>query len=138
VKRFLKFAAIVIALLIIGLVATTTLLLDEEFKAKGEQVSNCPGSMFTKSAVVFDTLLICATRRVPNEKLQHAANVAAEWLDNDGDGEADEPRVVAAVKDQKALVMMSFEGFSNAAMMRLMPDIQSGGYTGQDLYASAS
>lgn len=66
----------------------------------------CPNG-FDKSAVIFDALTICGTLNVPQEKLTHAANVAAEWLDNDGDGIADEPRLIETLKNNNPAVVMT-------------------------------
>jgi hypothetical protein len=48
-------------------------------------------------AVVFDAILICVTDDVPNLKLKHAANVAAQWLDNDQNGSIDDPILLSAL-----------------------------------------
>ncbi|PID85564.1 MAG: hypothetical protein CSA11_00670 [Chloroflexi bacterium] len=68
----------------------------------------CP-SGFDKSSVIFNALTICATPDVSQEKLTHAANVAAEWLDNDGDGIADEPRLIETLMANNPVVMMTGE-----------------------------
>ena len=135
VKKFFKYSLVIIVAVVILSFAAVALMLEPEYKTQGNNVANCPGTMFTKSAVVFDALLICATKEVPDAKLQHAANVAAEWLDNDGDSVIDEPRVVNAMRDSKALVIMSFDGFSTLARLRLLPAAIAGGYAVQDLYA---
>lgn len=134
-KKRTKYILLAVVSVVFLLVASSILLLDPEFESQGNQVSNCPGTIFTKSAVVFNALIICGTKKVPDAKLQHAANVAAEWLDNDGDGAADEPRIVSAMKDNKALVVMSFDGFSPLAALTQLPAVFAGGYTAQDLSA---
>jgi hypothetical protein len=128
--------------LIIGLVVligASTLILnsvvDAEFKGQDQPATLCPTSVFAKSAVIFDNLLICGTILVPDDKLIHAAHVAAEWLDNDGDGVIDEPALGAALKESKSLVVMSFDGFSSAAALKIFPLATAGGYTLQDLSA---
>ena len=82
-----------------------------EFRAGDQAVAHCPGDSFDKSAIVFDALTLCATRGVPQDKLTHAARVAAEWLDNDEDGMADNPLVNEKLKANKATVVMSAAEF---------------------------
>ena len=135
IKEFLKYSVITIAVAAVLIFAGVTLMLGSEYKTQGNNVANCPSTMFAKSAVVFDALLICATKEVPDAKLQHAANVAAEWLDNDGDGAIDEASVVQAMRESKALIVMSFDRFSMFARLKLMPAAIAGDYAVQDLYA---
>ncbi len=73
-------------------------------------ITGCP-SGYDKSAVVFDVVTLCATSDVSQEKLTHAANVTAEWLDNDEDGVADEPRLLEALKKNNPIMDMSSGGF---------------------------
>jgi hypothetical protein len=57
----------------------------------------CPTRFLMNGAVVFDAILICVTDDVPNLKLKHAANVAAQWLDNDQNGSIDDPILLSAL-----------------------------------------
>ena len=134
-KKSQKYCLLTILSAAMLVFVVVTFMLESEYKPDSGSVANCPGSIFAKSAVVLDALLICGTKEVPDAKLKHTANVAAEWLDNDGDGTVDEPSVVNAMKDNRALVVMSFDGFSTLARLKLMPSIVVGGYTGQDLSA---
>lgn len=122
----------------VGLVVLTALIaLSGGFfgvKLAGRALPNCPGAVFAHEAMVFDAIAICATRDVSQTKLAHAANVAAEWLDNDGDGQADEPRVIAAMKTTRPFVVMTPNGPSAALMAALSPAF--GSRVGQDLHAS--
>jgi hypothetical protein len=61
---------------------------------------------FTKQVEVFG-IRIYATATAPDEKLLHAANVLAEFLDNDEDGAPDNPRVVGALLQKKAILIMT-------------------------------
>ncbi len=131
----LKYLGIGLVILIGASVLTLNLVVGEEFKSQNQPATLCPTSVFTKSAVVFDSLLICATNLVPDDKMIHAANVAAEWLDNDGDGAIDEPDLGASLKESKSLIVMSFDGFSSAASLTIFPIAIAGGYTLQDLSA---
>lgn len=103
-------------------------------KQAGRDLPNCPGGVFANEAMVFDAIAICATSDISQEKLAHAANVAAEWLDNDGDGEVDEPRIVTAMQTSRPFVIMTPSGPSAAVMAALSPTFAS--RVGQDLHAS--
>lgn len=60
---------------------------------------------FTKQIDVFD-IHIFASNNVADEKMLHAANIMAEYLDNDEDGIPDNQRVVdAMVKHNTSLIM---------------------------------
>ena len=39
----------------------------------------------------------------------HAANVMAEYLDNDADGEPDNPRVIEVLRKEKATLIMTLD-----------------------------
>ena len=49
-----------------------------------------------------------ATEKVPDGKLLHAANIAAEYLDNDLDGKPDNPKVNQALWDRRASMVMVY------------------------------
>ena len=70
----------------------------------------CQSAIYDKSAVVFDTVVICGTGGVTQDKLDHAAAVAAQWLDNDQDGVVDEPRLLAQFDSTKPTVLMTENG----------------------------
>lgn len=62
---------------------------------------------YTKKVEVFG-LFVYATSTTRDDKLIHAANVLAEYLDNDEDGEPDNPEIMKAlVKRRGAIVMRS-------------------------------
>ncbi|MBJ89181.1 MAG: hypothetical protein CMO98_04895 [Woeseia sp.] len=121
--------------MIVITVVTADLFLDEEYINTKNVQTSCPTKIFTKSAMIFGSLQICATHLVPDEKLKYAANVAAEWLDNDGDGDADEPRILDSLKESQSLVVMSLDGFSSLAFLKIAAASVVGGYTIQDLSA---
>jgi hypothetical protein len=60
---------------------------------------------FSKRVDVFG-IGVYASESTPDEKVLHAANVLAQYLDNDEDGAPDNERVVAAMKKHKAGIMM--------------------------------
>ena len=65
--------------------------------------------LFSKKVEVFE-VPIYATRDTPNTKLLHAANVLAQYLDNDADGIPDNKRVLKALKERNgAMVMFATE-----------------------------
>ncbi len=62
-------------------------------------------SSFNRKVVVFD-IDIYAVAAVEDAKLLHAANVMAQYLDNDENGEVDNPAVLTAMKNAKAFLVM--------------------------------
>lgn len=95
---------------------------------------NCPSWYFNKSAIVFDSLIICWTNWVTKEKLEYAANVAAQWLDNNQDWIADNEIINAELKKQKAILLMSKQWFSNKSN-KIFSSLEEGNYFWQDLQA---
>jgi len=70
---------------------------------------HCNHPDFTKSARIFDAVQICATADVSAAKLKHAANVAAQWLDNDQDGKVDDAQLREIIEENKATLVMTNE-----------------------------
>lgn len=64
---------------------------------------------FTKQIDVFGVRVL-GTENSPDEKLVHAAKVMAEYLDNNEDGEVDDPAVVKSMVKRRATLVM----FSNS------------------------
>jgi uncharacterized protein YceK len=60
---------------------------------------------FTKKIIVFD-IPIYAVEKVDDKKLFHAANIMAQYLDNDEDGNVDNQGVWAKMKENKAFMVM--------------------------------
>ena len=99
-----------------------------------EQNLNPPHPAFQQFAKYVDVfgVKIYAMADVADRKLLHAANVLAQYLDNDEDGQVDNPAVLQALLDHKAYVIMvktqdspDLEKFFRAAP----PE-----WEGQDLY----
>ena len=89
--------------------------------------------VFTQHASIFGVDVI-ATRGVPQDKLLHAVHVLAQYLDNDEDGEADDGRVLAALRERGALLVMGSaeEDFEELEYR----DLERAGFElSQDLYA---
>ena len=71
-------------------------------------------NVFTKSVEVFG-LRVLATDSVPDAKVLHAANVLAEYLDNDENGTVDQPEVLAKLlgnSNSEIATMVLFESES--------------------------
>ena len=93
-------------------------------------LGGCGGSgSFTQQTTVFG-VTIKATAATPTEKVLHAANILAEYLDNNEDGIADNPAVTERLKSKKATLLMA----KNAADMPKSAYLTHGD-SGQDLYA---
>jgi len=60
---------------------------------------------FAKQVDVFGVPIV-GTAAIDDDKVLHAAEVMAQYLDNDEDGEADDPRVVQAMLDENAVLVM--------------------------------
>ena len=60
---------------------------------------------FNRKVVVFD-IPIYAKKKVADERLLHAANIMAQYLDNDEDGAIDNPDVHAAMESANAYLFM--------------------------------
>ena len=70
----------------------------------------CASAIYDKSAVVFDAVTICGTSGVSQDKIDHAAGVAAQWLDNDQDGVVDAPRLLAQLETAEPTILMTENG----------------------------
>lgn len=90
-------------------------------------------NVFCKKVEVFGVILY-ATPGVPNEKLLHAANVMAQYLDNNEDSIPDNPAVVEKLVQNKA-AMLIFEKDGDKDMKRFQNSIESDSQYFQDLYA---
>jgi len=78
-------------------------------------------SLFTKQIAVFG-VHVYATETVADEKMLYAANVLAEYLDNDEDGLPDNSLVVdALVKQNTALIMTKDEDEMHSLDRRNLP-----------------
>ncbi len=97
-----------------------------EFAPLDNPVPDCPADFFDKKATIFDAVAICGTTGVRTDKLRHAAHVTAGWLDNDGDGQADEPALVSAIRSQPAILIMSAKGFTDEALEQIFEESEPG------------
>jgi hypothetical protein len=67
------------------------------------------GVAFTKKVEVFG-LYIYSTSTTGDDKLLHAANILAEYIDNDEDGEPDDPKIMAALLQGEGAIVMRKTG----------------------------
>ncbi|MHC4178382.1 MAG: hypothetical protein ACYSWU_12795 [Planctomycetota bacterium] len=61
--------------------------------------------LFAKQVDVFG-IKVYATKTTPQKKVLHAANVLAQYLDNDADGRPDNPLVIKAMRKNRAAIIM--------------------------------
>ena len=83
--------------------------------------------------MVFDLVTICVTKEVPEDKVRHAAQVTAQWLDNDQDGKIDEKRLRPFLLENRPVLLMSADGFNFLQFNALEQGL--GDRIGQDLSA---
>jgi hypothetical protein len=86
---------------------------------------------FPKSTSVFGTLIV-GTAKTSDDSMLHAANVMAQYLDNNEDGIADNPAVAEHLKSKGATLLMAATEAEIAALFDKLPESEA--Y--QDLYAS--
>ncbi len=108
----------------------------QELPAEWQMLS----SVFPKYANVFG-VNIFATARTPNGKVSHASNIMAQYLDNDGDGEPDNPDVVKVLTRANASLLMTEKEVEVESLFEQMPDrfigmVDQGQVRVQGLYGS--
>ena len=97
------------ALILTSLIATVAVVSADDLIRGG---GDCKSAIYDKSAVVFDAVVVCGTPGVAQDDLDYAAAVAAQWLDNDQDGSADEPRLLEQLRSTRPAVLMTENGIS--------------------------
>ena len=88
-------------------------------------------NIFCKKVVVFG-VTIYATPSVPDEKILHTANVLAQYLDNNEDGDPDNQLVVDALISRKAFVAMAED---ESGLDKFYNSDPPSNMIGQDLYS---
>ncbi|WP_291621643.1 alpha/beta fold hydrolase [Colwellia sp.] len=86
---------------------------------------------FSKKISVFG-IPIYGTEQTPDEAMLHAANVMAQYLDNDGDGQPDNALVVEHMLEQGATLIMTKDEAEIETLFEKIPESEAL----QDLYAS--
>ncbi len=99
---------------------------EQESKDKADDVDGDTAAafhaFFPKHIDVFG-VSVRGTPNTPDDKMLHAANVMAEYLDNDGDGEPDNPLVIQKLRDNKATLVMTVDrGELDLFDFEMLPD----------------
>ena len=83
---------------------------EPDFKIHSGKNDRLPGlkSALPKHVQVFG-LYIQATDRVPDAKLLHAADITADFLDNDRDGKPDNPEVNDKLWNERSAIVMGYD-----------------------------
>ena len=100
------------------LLFSTLLFADNEvcFEIESNPNQNQPGfGYFSKYVNVLDCFEIFAPSNISDEKVLHVAAIAAELLDNDEDGEVDDPFIKQELIDKNALMPIFTSEWSQAA-----------------------
>lgn len=87
--------------------------------------------LFPKTTRVFG-ITLAGSATTPDDKLLHAANVMAEYLDNDEDGNADNQAVVDQLVQSKARLLMAADGDELETLFRQLFDIADMGSSEDD------
>ena len=85
-----------------AMLVTPTALQAQETSVDGETP---PDAHYAKKVEVLG-IYVYATNTVNNDKLLHAAGVLAQYLDNDEDGEADNPKIMKALVEARGAIIM--------------------------------
>ena len=88
-------------------------------------------AVFAKKTSVFG-IAIYSTEQTPDEAMLHAANVMAQYLDNDEDGQPDNASVVEHMLEQGATLIMTKDEAEIETLFEKIPESEAL----QDLYAS--
>lgn len=136
-------SAIVIILLALGVRAQNSVCLDIEANPRPGD----PGlGLFTKYVNVLGYIHVYAVSGISDEKVLHAAAVAAELLDNDEDGIVDDPLIENALSENYTVMPIfnsenstaideffdNYEGCTGAVLFRNEIDQSAPGYWGSD------
>jgi pimeloyl-ACP methyl ester carboxylesterase len=97
----------------------------------GEGETSALEAVFAKKTSVFG-IQIYGTEQTSDEAMLHAANVMAQYLDNDEDGQPDNELVVEHMLEQSATLIMAKDESEIETLSEQMPDSDAL----QDLYAS--
>ena len=90
---------------------------------------------FSKHLDIWGTKII-ATPGTPDEKVIHAANILAEYLDNDENGIPDDDFVISALANNKSMITMAATELDFEKILDQIDDFEifDKGFTVQDLY----
>ncbi len=102
----------------------------------GEDAPEGFARVFKTQVCVFG-IRVYATAETPDEKVRHASNVLAQYLDNDEDGVPDNPDVVARMRRNRAAIIMfaTERDWGNTELETHIPERILRAMSLQDLYA---
>lgn len=100
----MKFAVMwVPAILVAAAMLVTPTALDAQETSVDDAAP--PSARYAKKVEVLG-IYVYATNTVNDDKLLHAAGVLAQYLDNDEDGEADNPKIMKALVEARGAIIM--------------------------------
>lgn len=110
IRHFNRVTASICAVLFYFLMTPVGQATEPDFKIHSGKNDRLPGlkSALPKHVRVFG-LYIQATDRVPDAKLLHAADITADFLDNDRDGKPDNPEVNDKLWNERAAIVMGYD-----------------------------
>tara|TARA_B100001142_G_C14320749_1_gene650292 strand:- start:41 stop:2122 length:2082 start_codon:yes stop_codon:yes gene_type:complete len=120
---------------------TSSLANEDYFQEINIRITSLPETLdflsphFSKHLDIWGTKII-ATPRTPDEKVIHAANILAEYLDNDEDGIPDDDSVISALVKNKSMITMAATELDFEETLDKIDgfEIFDKGFTVQDLY----
>ena len=62
--------------------------------------------------MVLDLVTICVTKEVPEDKVRHAAQVTAQYLDNNQAGGIDEKQLKSSLLKRRPVLLISLDDFN--------------------------
>ena len=110
IRHFNRVTASICAALFYFTVTPVGQAAEPNFKIHSGKNNRLPGlkSALPKHVQVFG-LYIQATDRVPDAKLLHAADITADFLDNDRDGKPDNPKVNDKLWNERSAIVMDYD-----------------------------
>ena len=114
---------------------------EDSFQEINMQITSLPENLdflaphFSKHLNIWGTKII-ATPETPDEKVIHAANILAEYLDNDENGIPDDDFVISALANNKSMITMAATELDFEKILDKIDafEIFDKGFTVQDLY----
>ena len=110
IRHFNRITASICAVLFCFIMTPVGQAAEPNFKIHSGKNNRLPGlkSALPKHVQVFG-LYIQATDRVPDAKLLHAADITADFLDNDRDGKPDNPKVNDKLWNERSAIVMGYD-----------------------------
>ena len=110
IRHFNRVTASICAAIFYFVITTVGQASEPDFKISSGKNDHLPGlkSALPKHVQIFG-LYIQATDRVPDAKLLHAADITADFLDNDRNGKPDNPKVNDELWNERSAIIMGFD-----------------------------